>query len=58
MKKEETGFTCCLCGKHSEGWGDKKQFGNNPQPLKDDGECCDECNNTKVIPERLKQAGY
>ena len=52
MKK---GFKCCLCGKHSEGWGDKKQFGNNPQPLKDDCECCDECNNSKVIPARLKR---
>ncbi len=46
---------CCLCGKEIEvvnGWDQ----GNNAQPLKD-GRCCDECNETKVIPERMMGMG-
>lgn len=45
-------FTCCICGEESEG------FGNNPAPLptkNEDDRCCDFCNDTKVILERLKQ---
>ena len=41
-------FTCCICGKEFEGWG------NNPYPIKEDGRCCDECNNLVII-ERIKQ---
>ena len=37
---------CCLCSGQYECWG------NNALPLKD-GRCCDECNETKVIPARL-----
>jgi hypothetical protein len=47
---------CCLCKKQIpivRGW----KFGNNAQPLKE-GRCCDDCNVKKVIPARLKQAGY
>ena len=41
-------FKCDICGKESEG------YGNNPAPL--DGKvCCDKCNETYVIPARLKQ---
>lgn len=40
--------TCCLCKKKYSG------YGNNAQPLKT-GVCCDSCNSTKVIPERLKR---
>jgi len=43
---------CCLCGdKISDG------FGNNPHPIptkKETDKCCDDCNTTKVIPERIK----
>lgn len=39
---------CCLCGKKFIG------YGNNPSPLKDKGECCDDCN-FKVISERLRR---
>ena len=39
---------CVLCGKDFEG------FGNNSEPLKK-GNCCDDCNIMKVVPERLKQ---
>lgn len=38
---------CCICNKIING------YGNNPWPVKDDGECCDNCNMTKVIPARL-----
>jgi len=39
---------CCLCG------GDAGDYGNNAKPLKT-GWCCDLCNETKVIPERIKR---
>ena len=44
-------WSCCLCGKFFSG------FGNNPDPLsiRDDDECCDDCNWGKVIPARVKQ---
>jgi len=43
-------FKCCLCGKQKVGGK------NNPQPLKEGFEsCCDNCNRTKVIPERIKR---
>ena len=40
-------FTCCICGKLCEG------YGNNPWPVCKEGECCDECNYDKVIPARI-----
>lgn len=42
-------YTCCLCGAVHEGCG------NNPYPLKEEGECCPDCN-MKVISARLKRA--
>lgn len=39
---------CCICGKEYEGWG------NNPYPVKENGECCRECNMTQVIPARVR----
>ncbi len=50
----ERKFKCCLCGKDCVG------YGNNPAPLKRDinkkpNRCCDNCNFTKVIPERIKR---
>ena len=40
---------CCICGKEIfEG------YGNNPWPVMDEGECCDECNYQKVIPARIE----
>lgn len=39
---------CSLCE------GEYKDYGHNPEPLKDFKErCCDECNKNKVIPARL-----
>jgi len=43
---------CCLCGNKIEtvlGYSE----GNNAQPLKN-GRCCGRCNQTKVIPKRLR----
>ena len=40
---------CCICGQEIEG------YGNNPWPVKEDGECCDKCNYEKVIPARINQ---
>ncbi len=46
---------CILCKKEIEkeittGW----DSGNNAQPIAD-GRCCNECNDTKVIPERIRR---
>lgn len=59
MEKEtkKEGFKCCICNQHCLGWGDNKEYGNNPRPVKLEGECCNACNDTKVIPARLKDAG-
>ena len=51
-KPTEYDFTCCICGKGSNG------FGNNPETVGAlkyslDAQCCDECNDTVVIPARL-----
>lgn len=51
--KTEQGFTCCICGKHIVG-----EWGNDPYPIREEGECCDKCNNEKVIPARLKDWRY
>lgn len=39
---------CCICGREFKGWG------NNPWPVKKDGECCDMCNFQYVLPERIR----
>jgi hypothetical protein len=40
---------CCLCGEPYTG------YGNDPWPVKDEGRCCNGCNTSLVIPERLKR---
>lgn len=40
---------CIICGKNYKG------YGNNARPVKD-GQCCDKCNYSKVIPERMRIA--
>ena len=47
MNKEK--FKCCICGEVFNG------YGNNPYPVSADpnDRCCDNCNDTKVLPERL-----
>ena len=39
---------CCLCGKDI-----LQPYGNNPEPVKHEGLCCDECNIKIVVPARL-----
>lgn len=38
---------CCICGQPLGQWG------NNPYPVKSEGQCCDQCNMAVVIPARL-----
>lgn len=38
---------CCICGKPFKEWG------NNPWPIKEEGTCCNACNQTRVIPARI-----
>jgi hypothetical protein len=40
---------CCICGDE-----DFIGYGNNPWPVAEEGECCDQCNSDTVIPARLK----
>ena len=42
-------FKCCICGKVHTG------YGNDPWPIvrDDKARCCDDCNNNRVIPERI-----
>ena len=54
VTETQKGFICCLCNKRSFGWGDNQECGNNPAPLKEKGECCDYCNDTKVLVARLE----
>ena len=54
MKLKKDGYKCCLCGQWTLGWGDHRQYGNNPYPLKEKGQCCDECN-MGVISARMAE---
>ena len=36
-------FECVLCGEKSN------EYGNNPYPLAEEGECCDSCNNDVIV---------
>ena len=40
---------CRICGKRFKG------YGNMPDPVKQEGRCCDECNEKVVIPAREEQ---
>lgn len=39
---------CIICENEIDG------YGNNPYPVTEKGLCCDMCNTTIVIPERIK----
>tara|TARA_R100001369_G_scaffold49525_1_gene76226 strand:- start:114 stop:353 length:240 start_codon:yes stop_codon:yes gene_type:complete len=45
-------FTCVICDKEIKG-----EFGNNPDPIALEGECCNECDNSVVMTARLNQLG-
>ena len=38
---------CVICGKKFKEWG------NNPWPLAENGQCCNKCNEEEVIPARI-----
>lgn len=40
--------TCCICGCEIEG------YGNNAWPVKEEGRCCDKCNDEVVLQARLQ----
>lgn len=39
---------CCICNQKFTG------YGNNPRPVKETGEACDDCNFHIVVPARIK----
>lgn len=41
---------CCICGKEIT-----QYHGNNPRPVKDKGECCNDCNSKYVVPARITE---
>ena len=41
-------YKCCLCGITDHG------YGNNPDPIKKEGRCCDESNADQVLPARFE----
>lgn len=41
--------TCIICEEEFKG------YGNNPEPIKDEGQCCDSCNLNYVIPKRMEE---
>jgi len=47
MSEQNLKYTCCFCGRPFYG------YGNNAEPVIENGICCDECNLKKVIPARL-----
>ena len=42
-------WKCVICNEHFTG------FGNNPDPVKRNGDCCDACNTNHVIPARMQE---
>jgi hypothetical protein len=49
MPEEKEEHVCCICKKRFKG------HGNNPEPVKSEGRCCDECNETVVITARIEK---
>ena len=50
---------CCICGftvevKKTEDGKVYWNQGNNPEPVRSEGRCCDTCNNLVVIPARFQ----
>ena len=48
-EESEDEHKCCICGEPIEG------HGNNPFPVKTEGDCCDKCNAEVVIPARIEK---
>ena len=54
MEKSKQGFKCVICENWVLGYGSNKQYGNNPAPIMNHGECCDECNELVIIARLRK----
>lgn len=55
----ENEMKCCICGAklqppHPTSKIDPIYWGHNARPVKD-GRCCDSCNHSVVIPERMRR---
>ena len=50
VKATEGEKKCVLCDSFIE-----TAYGNNPAPLAEEGECCNDCNATKVMPARVAE---
>ena len=46
---KEDSEKCILCG------GSIGEWGNNPYPLAEEGECCSTCDTERVVPERIRR---
>lgn len=46
---ERSAKICVICGMEIG----ENEWGNNPWPIEDHGECCKECNENIVIPARI-----
>lgn len=58
LVESEAAPRCSICGGPQEKWHPKsKGYGHNAEPI-NDGRCCNRCNNTIVIPRRMKDMGY
>lgn len=44
---------CVICGSEIPNPHGFSLVGNNPQPVYEDGRCCDKCDREVVIPTRL-----
>ena len=44
---------CCICGDLII-----NGYGNNPEPVKSYGRCCNNCNIEYVIPARIRRAVF
>ena len=47
---KDNNMKCCICGNEFQ----SGEWGNNPYPVKEDGECCSVCNDMFVVPAMIK----
>ena len=49
--RKDRAFKCCICGL----WAGGKEFGENPWPVREEGDSCSYCNMHVVLPARLER---
>jgi hypothetical protein len=42
------GLYCCICKEEISG------YGNNPDPVRHSGRCCNTCNSLLIVPARIR----